>query len=690
MPNHQTHTPDTPGRKRYLQKRPLGEALSVFLGATQPPHRIEKVSVENALQRTTAEPIFAILSAPHYHGAAMDGIAVRAEDTFGASEFSAVTLTAAKTNINKPNKTKKTKKKNANGAGPIFQYVDTGNPLPAWANSVIMIERVYKKSDTEVEIRDASTPWQHVRLVGEDIVATEPLLPRGHKLRPYDLGALLAAGHTKIPVVAKPTVGIIPTGSELIEPGDPAKPGRIIEFNSRVAGAFIEEWGGIPRRQPRVADELPKIIQALKKSVKDNDITVIIAGSSAGEHDFTVRALESLGEILVHGIDVMPGKPAILASINGKPVIGLPGYPVSAVVICQQIVRPLIAHFLGRPAEEPPKVHAILPRKVPSRLGLEEFVRVSLGQVGDRVIANPLGRGAGVITTMVKADGVLRIPSLDEGLNAGQEVPIELLRPAEEIAHTILFTGSNDLTIGVLDDQLRGQFPGLRISASSIGSLGGLVALKRGEAHMIGTHLLDPATGAYNLPDLKKQQLLSKVVVMNLVVREQGLIVPKGNPKKIKSIKDLARKDVSFVNRQPGAGTRILLDYTLSKLKVKPERIQGYEHEEVTHMAVAVAVASGLTDTGLGVKSAAKALGLDFVPVEREDYDLVFLKDFFHSPMGQQLVTVINSDAYKRAVEQLGGYETSKTGTIKSPAPKTVQKTVRKKSATKATRRTKT
>lgn len=667
MPHHHTpHTPtsDTPERKRYLQKKPLGEALSVFLNATQPPHRIEKVAVEEALQRTTAEPIFALLSAPHYHGAAMDGIAVRAEETFGASEFSAVTLTSAKTTANK------TKKKQADGARPIFQYVDTGHPLPSWANAVIMIERVYKKSDTAVEIRDASTPWQHVRLVGEDIVATEPLLPRGHKLRPYDLGALLAAGHTTIPVVAKPTVGIIPTGSELIEPGAPAKPGRIIEFNSRVAGAFIEEWGGIPRRQARVEDELPKIVQALKKSVQDNDITVIIAGSSAGEHDFTVRALEALGEILVHGIDVMPGKPAILAVLNGKPVIGLPGYPVSAVVICQQILRPLIAHFLGRPAEEPPKVRAILPRKVPSRLGLEEFVRVSLGQVGDRLIANPLGRGAGVITTMVKADGVLRIPPLDEGLNAGQEVSIELLRPAEEIAQTILFTGSNDLTIGVLDDQLRGQFPGLRISASSIGSLGGLIALKRGEAHIIGTHLLDPASGSYNLPDLKKHQLLSKVVVMNLVIREQGLIVPKGNPKNIKGIKDLARKEVSFVNRQPGAGTRILLDYKLSKLNIKPDKIQGYEHEEVTHMAVAVAVASGLADAGLGVKSAAKALGLDFVPVEREDYDLVFLKDFFHSEMGQHLVAVINSDAYKNAVEQLDGYDTSKTGTVKSPAPR--------------------
>lgn len=655
-PHATEHKPDHPERKRYLKKKPLREALEVFLNATTLARRTETVTAEESLHRTTAAPIFAVLSAPHYHGAAMDGIAVRAEDTFGASEFSEVTLTLPGTPGSR---------QGANGAWAIFQYVDTGSPLPPWANAVVMIERVFKKNEQEVEIRAAATPWQHVRLVGEDIVATEPLLPRGHKLRPYDIGALLAAGHTQIAVVAKPTVGIIPTGSELIEPGEPPQPGRIIEFNSRVTAAFVDEWGGNPRRLPRVVDDLPTITKALATAVKEHDIVVIIAGSSAGEHDFTVRALESLGEVLVHGIDVMPGKPAILALIDGKPVIGLPGYPVSAVVICQQILRPLIARFLGRPAEEPPKIKAFLPRKVPSRLGLEEFVRVSLGQVGGRLIVNPLGRGAGVITTMVKADGVLRIPSLDEGLNAGQEVTVELLRPVEEIANTILFTGSNDLTIGVLDDQVRAQHSGLRISASNIGSLGGLVALKRGEAHIIGTHLLDPATGTYNLPDLKKQQLLSKVVVMNLVIREQGLIVPKGNPKKIKGMKDLTRKDVTFINRQPGAGTRVLLDYKLSKLKIKPEQVRGYEREEVTHMAVAVAVASGLVDTGLGIKSAAKALGLDFVPVEREDYDLVFLKDFFASGMGQTLVAVIRSEAFKQAVRQLDGYDTAKTGMVK-------------------------
>lgn len=651
MPNRRSVRP---ARKRYLKKQPLGAALGRFLGAVSPRPTTEHVAVEDTLGRTTAAPIFAKRSAPHYHGAAMDGIAVRAEDTFGAGEFSPLTLTRVAAKRRPP----------ADGAP--FQYVDTGSPLPRWANAVIMIERVFKTDERQIEIRDAATPWQHVRLVGEDIVATEPLLPRGHKLRPYDLGALLAAGRTKIPVVRPPSVGIIPTGSELIEPGERAAPGRIIEFNSRVAAAFVQEWGGSPARLPRVADDLSLITRSVQRAVREHDIVVVIAGSSAGEHDFTVRVLETLGEILVHGIDVMPGKPAILAVIDGTPVIGLPGYPVSAVVICQQVLRKLVAAYLGRPAEEPQKVSAVLPRKVPSRLGLEEFVRVNLGRVGGRLIATPIGRGAGVITTMVKADGVLRIPPQDEGLNAGVEADVELLRPLDEVDRTILFTGSNDLSIGVLDDQLRAQAPGLKISASNVGSLGGLVALKRCEAHIVGTHLLDPATGAYNLPDLKKQKLLSTSVVMTLVVREQGLIVPKRNPERIKTLADLTRPDMRFINRQPGAGTRVLLDYKLSKLGLAPDRIAGYEREETTHMAVAAAVASGLADAGLGVKSAATALGLGFVPVEREEYDLVFHRDFFESETGRRLVEVIRSAAFKRAVERLDGYDTTCTGRLKS------------------------
>jgi len=655
-------------RTRYLNKKSLAETLQLFVNEL-PIRRCEPelVPVEESLGRITAAPIFARTSVPHYHGSAMDGVAVRAEDTFGASEASPVELAPAPAAGVE------------SGSAPgIFAPVDTGQALPPWANAVIMIENVYPLGADRIAIRAAAAPWQHVRLVGEDIVATEPLLPRSHRIRPFDIGALLAAGHTTIPVAPRPSVAIIPTGSELIEPGEPAPPGAIVEFNSRVIAAFVTEWGGVARRQLRVPDDPERIRAAVEAAVRDHDVVVVIAGSSAGEHDYTVHVLGKLGRILVHGIDIMPGKPAICAVVDGSPVLGVPGYPVSAVIVCQQVLKPLLAKFLGMAPEPPETVRAFVPRKLPSRLGLEEFVRVTLGCVGDRIVANPLARGAGVITTLVGADGFLRIPSLSEGINAGEEVDVELLRPARDIANTIVFSGSNDLTIGVLQDCLKQRAPVLKISASNIGSLGGLVALKRGEAHLVGTHLLDAKTGTYNLPDIAR--LLGKqrdVLVVNLVIREQGLMVPKGNPKRIRTLRDLVSKDVRFVNRQPGAGTRVLLDYKLAKLRIKPERVKGYEREEFTHMAVAVAVASGLADCGLGIRSAAVALGLDFIPVEREEYDLVLRRDFAKGQNGRLLLDAVRSPDFHQAVLRLGGYDVRLSGTVKWPPQKAV--TVRRR-----------
>jgi putative molybdopterin biosynthesis protein len=659
-------------RTRYLNKKSLADTLAVFVDGLAIHRRVpESIAVEESLSRITAEPIFARLSAPHYHGAAMDGIAVQAEDTFGASEANPLALELVPEG-------------RAGTPAPLgrtrtFAYVDTGQPLPPWANAVIMIENVYPAGQGKVTIQQAAAPWQHVRLVGEDIVATEPLLPRGHRIRPYDIGALLAAGHLTVPVSPRPRVAILPTGSELIEPGEAARPGAIIEFNSRVVAACVTEWGGEPHRLPRVGDDLERIKAAVQAAVGDHDIVTVIAGSSAGEHDFTATALSQLGTVLVHGIDIMPGKPAICAIVGGTPVLGLPGYPVSAVIVCQQVLRPLIAKFLGHAAEPAETVRALVPRKVPSRLGLEEFMRVTLGQVGDRIVANPLGRGAGVISTLVKADGFLRIPALSEGINAGEEVSVELLRPRAEIANTIVFSGSHDLSIGLLEDCLKRSHPQRKISAANVGSLGGLLALKRGEAHVVGTHLLDPETGTYNLPDICRHLRQSDVVVVNLVVREQGLIVAKGNPKNIRRLQDLRRTDVRFVNRQPGAGTRVLLDYKLAKLRLRPERIHGYEREEFTHMAVAVAVASGLADCGLGVRSAANALGLDFVAVDKEDYDLVFRRDFYSSEAGQALLAALRGEDFRQAVMRLGGYDVSRTGEVKMGGEGGKRKSVKRK-----------
>jgi putative molybdopterin biosynthesis protein len=637
-------------RKRYLKKTPLKEARELFLASVEPSELgNEIIDVEDALNRVTAEPVFAKLSSPHYHAAAMDGICVRAEDTFGATEFVGKKLTRAVAESPAP---------------AAFAYVDTGNALPPWANAVIMIEKVRQLDERTVEIFESVAPWNHVRLVGEDVVATELLLPRSHRLRPYDLGALLAAGHTAVSVKAHPTVGIIPTGDELIQPGEQAKPGAVIEFNSTVLAAFVREWGGTPIRYPKVRDDAELLRQALRSAAQECDIATIIAGSSAGEHDLTADVVASEGDLLAHGIDVMPGKPAVLGRVAGRPVIGFPGYPVSTIVIAREILQPALEKFLGCAAPAYPVVRAIVPRKMASHLGLEEFIRVTLGRVGETLVAVPLARGAGVITTMVHADGLLRIPSFIEGLNAGEEVEVTLLRPEREIENTILCTGSHDLAIGMLEDQLKVRHPELKIAATNVGSLGGMLALQRGETHMAGTHLLDAESGIYNIADIKRTIPKTAVVLIHLAQREQGILVRRGNPKRIGGLKDLTRKDVQFVNRQPGSGTRVLLDYELKRSGTDPVSIRGYEREEFTHMAVGVAVASGLADAGLGVRAAAQALGLDFIPIANESYDLLFLGTFFESARGAHLMEIIRSETFKRAISSLGGYDTHKSGEV--------------------------
>lgn len=719
-------------RKRYLNKKPLDEARAAMLSAAPPLSTEETSSVEEALGRITAAAVFARESVPHYHGAAMDGIAIRAEDSFGASEGRAITFQRA---------TPET-------AERPFSYIDTGNALPVWANAVVMIERVFAGAAPDsgfapataasdagvgvdddccgpeetgsaaghshsgpaeggpqaaghahepaasgdaaagsavsepvegtgaatIHIRAASNPWQHVRLVGEDVVATEPLLPRGHRLRPYDIAALLAAGVQEVAVRPRPRVAILPTGDELIEPGDELRPGRIVEFNSRMIAAFVQDWGGEPQRLLPAGDNPDALRSRIEAASREADVVCVIAGSSAGEHDFTASTLADFGELLAHGVDVMPGKPAIVARLDeegasgprrARVAVGVPGYPVSAAIICREFLEPLLAHLSGTAMADRPRVRALVPRKLPSRLGQEEFVRVTLGRVGERLIVNPLPRGAGAITTMVRADGFLRVPPLVEGLNAGEEVEIELLRPESEVRGTILVTGSHDPALGLLEDVLKASDGSLKLASSSVGSLAGLLALGRGEAHLAATHLLDPETGVYNLPDIERLLPDLPVRVFTLAVREQGLIVPPGNPKGFAGVADLAREGVRFVNRQSGAGTRVLLDWMLEKDGIDPDAIEGYDHEVFTHTSTAVAVRSGLVDVGLGVHAAAAALGLDFVPIGSEDYDLVLREDFAASPAGQLLIEVLRSDSLRDAIHSFPGYDTTRTGTEK-------------------------
>jgi len=634
-------------RKVYLEPIPLDEALEKFFGALETrgllrPLPGEAVPLDAALGRVTAKPVWAVLSNPHYNAAAMDGIAVRAEETRAASETHPVRLRAR----------------------DQLQHVDTGDPVLPPFNAVIMLEHLYPVSDDEIEIQAPVAPWDHVRVMGEDIVATELILPEGHRLTPADLGAIAGCGLETVQVRRRPRVAVIPTGSELVPPGTVVKPGDIIEFNSLMLAGMIQEWGGEAHRTGVVPDDVSALRAAVEEAVATQDVVVVNAGSSAGSEDFTAAVVRELGELLVHGIAIRPGHPVVLGIIQGRPVIGIPGYPVSAVITCDLVVKPVLYRLQGTAVPARPTLQATITRKVLSPLGEDEFLRVKVGRVGEKVVATPLSRGAGVIMSLVRADGIVRIPRFSEGVHAGAPVTVELFRRPEEIEKTIVAIGSHDLTLDLIANLLRQTHPDLYLASTNAGSLAGLLALKRGEAHMAGSHLLDEETGEYNLPHVRRLLPDEKVVVLTLVHRDQGLILPTGNPKGITSLADLTRQDVVFVNRQKGAGTRMLLDYKVKELGIDPAGIAGYDREEYTHLAVAAAVKAGVADVGLGILGASRALGLDFVPLLKERYDLIIPEVHYGSRLLGPLLDLVRSEAFKTEVAGLGGYDTSETGRL--------------------------
>jgi putative molybdopterin biosynthesis protein len=634
-------------RDVYISNMPLAEAKEKWRAAlhqqgffSRHPH--EEINVDHSLGRITAEAVFARRSSPSYNAAAMDGIAVHFLNLSGASEANPVRLSR-----------------------DHFVPVNTGNAIPDGCNAVVMIEDVHYIGPDEVLLHTAATPWQHVRTIGEDIVATELILPEGHTIRAIDQGAMLATGITRVMVQRPPKALVIPTGSELIEPDQEPRPGQIIEFNSRILAGYLREWGAEADRHPPVKDEPENLKVALIKAAKHYDLVVLNAGASAGTHDFSAKVLAEIGTVVVHGVAIKPGKPVILGLIGATPVIGLPGYPVSALLTMRLFLRELIASFLGQGPPESPTVEATLSRPIHSPMGVDQFVRITLGRVGDTLMATPSGKGAGAVMSLVRADGLLVVPAGSEGLGAGEKVRIELLRGQDEVDATAVIIGSHDNILDLLANHLHKRRPIVRISSAHVGSMGGIMAVRRGEAHLAGSHLLDETSGEYNISFIKRFLPETSLQLINLCHREQGLIVAKGNPKNIETFKDIAAGGHSFINRQNGAGTRLLTDKVLRDQGIASTAINGYTHEEYTHMNVAAAVANGSVDCGMGIRAAANALGLDFVPVAEERYDLIIPRMHLEDARIAAILQLIRGDSsFHAAILALGGYNLRDCGKV--------------------------
>lgn len=632
-------------RNIFISNKDLTEAKDCFFNKVNDFEAgFEKVEIAESVGRITYNCIYARVSSPHYNCSAMDGIAVLAEKTYNATEINPKILYE----------------------GEDFEYINTGSPLNDVYDAVIMIEDVIREDDASVRIISPAFPWQHVRIVGEDIAAGEMVLPSKHRIRPQDLGALLSAGVPEIEVYKKPEIGILPTGSEIIEEiRQPAK-GEIIDSNSRVFEALVKSYGGVPRRYSPCIDEMGALKQAIEKGIMQNDILLINAGSSAGQKDFVHHILSEMGEILVHGIAIKPGKPTILAIVNGKPVIGIPGYPVSSYLVFEIFARPLVLKYSDPESdyceETENTIRAFLSRRVVSSFKNMEFIRVTVGHINGRFIATPLMRGAGATMSLVRADGFLTVLQNIEGIEAGQEIDVKLIKSEKRIKNTLVSIGSHDMIM----DEIADLMP---LSSAHSGSMGGITAMKRNECHIAPIHLLDEISGEYNLPYIKKHFKGKKMALIKGVRRTQGLMVQCGNPLNIQGFECLCRKEVKFINRQKGSGTRILLDYNLRCLNIDTSRIQGYEKEMNNHMAVAAVVASGSADAGPGIASAARNMGLSFIPVGHENYDFLTYMDFLEDERVKRFISVLRSSEFAERLKKIGGYCIKEAGEIIMIAP---------------------
>lgn len=619
-------------QKVYIDNTPVDEAKDKYYALIKNVRPTEWVPVTQAAGRVTAEAVFAHCSSPAHPCAAMDGICVRAAQTKEANERTPLKLTVQEE----------------------FMWINTGNLLPAGFDSVIMIEEVIPLDETTIKIITPAIPWQHIRQVGEDLVEGEMILPSGHKIAPQDLGALLSGGIYEIAVKSKIRMGILPTGNEIVQDLLQMTKGKIMDSTSPVLSAFAAELGAVPKIYKTAPDELEALRTAIRTALAENDILVTIAGSSTGSKDYTAHVIAQEGQVVVHGVAMKPGKPTILGLIDGKPIIGLPGYPASSYLAFRTFVEPLL---MDMEVPKYSKATATLTQRVVSSLKHEELIRVTMGYINGQYIATPLSRQASSTMSLVKADGLLKIPRSSEGIDSGAEVEIDLYHDTHDIQKKLVLIGSHDLILDLIADKMP-------LTSAHAGSLGGVLAIKRKECHCATVHLLDEDTGIYN-QYLKNQYFEGEdVLLIEGVKRLQGIMVKKGNPKGIQNIEDLTRSDVGVINRQRGAGTRQLLDYELKRLGLSPKSVNGYEREVNTHLAVAVTVKNDDADAGLGIFSAAIQMGLDFIPLAYESYDFLVRKTAYEDSRVQHLIQVLQSDAFKNQLEDIGGYALESPGRI--------------------------
>lgn len=614
---------------------PLEEALERWLTDLE-FHRAKRelegqlIDVEDALGRVTAETVVARLSSPNYYAAAIDGLAVASHSTLEASEESPIIL----------------------DVGASLPFVDTGSPMPAGCDTVVPFYELKLTDERSLEVRRPSAPWRNVRPIGEDLAAGEVILPKGHRVRSLDLSALIAGGIRELLVEGQPRVHVVPLGEALVEPGRLPSVGQTVDHTSPFLSALATEQGFRARRFPAIPETRDAVTAVMQEQASRCDLLILCAGHERGTA-LLATALAEAGECTLHGVSIRPGHALVLGFIGDTPVLGVSSHPVPAFLGFSLFGLPAFRSLSKGRAKDDlwpwPVDKARLATGCGSAAGVEEFLRVKMAVVDGERIAVAESGGHGTLMSLVRADGLIRIPAGVRRLEDG--TPVEVLRLREETNLTghLLLLGTHDISYDLIRDRLHDRYPEVRLHTAAVGGRAGLEALQRGHCHGATVHLFDEATGEYNLPFLKQWDWEEPVVVFQLLHRWLGLAVAPGNPLGITGLKDLSRPEVRFVNRQPGSGTRQLIDYHLAQAGVATDAIPGYSLHAHTHMATAAAVKGDTADAGPTISTAARSLGLDFVPCVRERLDLVFPKRFLSLYPLRALLAVLRSEGFREA-----------------------------------------
>jgi putative molybdopterin biosynthesis protein len=617
--------------RHHLELRPLGH---------------ETVPLSQALGRVLASRVVAEVDVPGFDRASVDGFAVRADDTLGASERAPRRLTLL------PEILTPGKEPRLTVASGTAALIATGGMVPRGADAIVMVEHteiVDEDGEASIEIRRPASAGQFIAFAGSDLARGETVLRAGQVLTSREIGMLAAVGSAMVDVWRRPRVAIVSTGDEIIAPGMPMRPGAVYDSNAAILAAAVEEAGGVSCPLGIGADDDAVLTCLVEDGLRSCDVVILSGGTSKGAGDLCYRAVARFGDpgIVVHGVALKPGKPLCLAVTGGKPVIVLPGFPTSAIFTFHEFVAPVIRAFAGLPAEAADRLSATLPLRVPSERGRTEYLMMSLARADDgSLAAYPNAKGSGAVTAFSQADGFIAIGPQVESVAAGTSVAVQLIGRAR-LADLVII-GSHCVGLDLLIDRLHAD--GISVKALNVGSMGGLAAAKRGECDIAAIHLLDPETGEYNRPFLTPA-----LELMPGYRRLQGIVYRQGDPRfEGRSIDSAiaeasAAPDCLMVNRNAGSGTRILTDRLLNGAQPP-----GYWSQPKSHNAVAAAVAQQRADWGMAIETVARQYGLGFIPAQDEHYDFVVPRTRLERPSVLRFRESLADPALRRALAALG------------------------------------